>query len=118
MKLAVIGNSHLAALKFALREGLFTSSSLEVTFWGVPGKDFRTVTYDGGVFRSPHLQWAQRISDGRYETLPAHDFDAIAFHGPVLPVWKYLSLLSKMKDDQGGYSQATVRDSLRKRMEW
>lgn len=112
MKIACIGNSHLWALKGAIRTGLFKSDELEVTFWGTGGLGFDTISYEGGIFRTPLRDVALKISDGRYESLPAHEFDAIIFHGILPNVERYLSALRKMSDDIRRYSRAYLRDGL------
>src|ERR1700722_9794672 len=109
MKIAVIGNSHLAALKLAVKDGLFYAKELEITFWGVAGKGFAETSYECGHFRTPYRNFALKVSDGQHETLPAHAFDAIVFHGLPLNVWLYLSALRKTSDDLRCYSRASLR---------
>ena len=113
MKIAVIGNSHLAALKLAVRDNLFSSGTLDVVFWGLPGPEFRSITYNNGRFQTPHKTLPLIISDGRYESLPAYDFDAIVFHGMVLNLSDYLFSLRKSSDGLLCYSSAFLRDGLR-----
>lgn len=46
MKIGIVGNSHLAALKFARKDGCF--SEHEIDFWGAPGSAFaQNVSIDG-----------------------------------------------------------------------
>jgi hypothetical protein len=112
MKIAIIGNSHLAALKFAVKDGLFCAKELDVTFWGVAGKGFAETSYEGGHFRTPYRDFVLKVSDGQHENLPAQAFDAIVFHGLPLNVWLYLSALRKASDDLRCYSRASLRDGL------
>ncbi len=112
MKIAIVGNSHLAALKRAVRDNLFRPKRLDVSFWGVAGPEFRSITYDNGRLQTPHGAFALKISDGRYESLPVHDFDAIIFHGMVLNPGDYLFSLRKMADDLSCYSAAFLREGL------
>lgn len=112
MKIALIGNSHILALKRAVRTGLFKRDELELTFWGTGGLGFDTISYEGGIFRTPLWDMVLKVSDGRYELLPAHEFDAIIFHGRFPNVGHYLSALRKMSDDIRRYSRAYLRDGL------
>jgi hypothetical protein len=112
MRIAIIGNSHLAALKVAVRDGLFRTGEPEITFWGTGGYGFNTISYEGGQFRTPLRDFVLKVSDGRYESLPAHDFDAIIFHGVLLNVGRYLSSLRKTSEDLRCYSRACLREGL------
>lgn len=113
MRIAIIGNSHLWALKDAIRTGLFIRNEFEFTFWGTGGLGFDTITYEGGSFRTPLRDVVLKVSNGRYESLPAHEFDAIIFHGIFPNVGHYLSALQKMSDDIRRYSRAYLCDGLR-----
>ncbi len=112
MKIAIVGNSHLAALKLAVRNNLFSAKRLDVSFWGLPGPEFRSITYDNGRLQTPHKAVAFKLSDGRYESLPVYDFDAIIFHGMVLNPSDYLFSLRKMTDNLSCYSSAFLREGL------
>ena len=112
MKIAIVGNSHLAALKLAVRDDLFRGKRLDVSFWGLPGPEFRSMTYENGRFQTPHKALALKISDGRYESLPVHDFAAIILHGMVLNPSDYLFSLRKASDDLLCYSTAFLREGL------
>jgi hypothetical protein len=117
MRIAVIGNSHIGALKVAIRDGQFKSDKFEITFWGVPGQCFTTVTYEGGHFRTSYRDFALKVSEGRHESLPVHDFDAIVFHGPPLNVERYLSSLRHVSDDLRCYSRACLHEALQRSIE-
>jgi len=112
VKIAIVGNSHLAALKVAVRKNLFAAEWLDVSFWGIPGPEFRSIIYDNGRLQTPHKAFALKISDGRYESLPVHDFDAIIFHGMVVNPSDYLFSLRKTTDHLLCYSSAFLREGL------
>jgi hypothetical protein len=113
MKIAIIGNSHIAALKLAVRDGLFRTDELDVTFWGTAGRGFDTISYEDGEFRTPLQDFVLKVSDGRYGSLPSQDFDVIIFHGILVNVGRYLSSLRKTSDDLRCYSRACLREALR-----
>jgi hypothetical protein len=112
VRVAIIGNSHLWALKRAIRLGLFKSDEHEITFWGTGGLGFDTISCEAGIFRTPLRDVVLNVSGGRYESLPAHEFEAIIFHGIFPNVGRYLSGLQKMSDDIRRYSRAYLRDGL------
>jgi hypothetical protein len=94
LKVCIIGNSHLAALRLAVREGLYTHPDVEFVFWGLSGKHFQTITYDNGRFSTPLVSKVLEVSDGRYGIVPAQAFDAFVFHGvPLWPLGLRASLL-------------------------
>jgi hypothetical protein len=111
MKIAIIGNSHLAALKVAVRDGLFRADQLDVTFWGLAGPEFASITYEGGLFQTQYKHFALQVSEGRYDSLPVHEFDAIIFHGTLDP-GLYLDSLRTAADDLRCYSSACLREGL------
>jgi hypothetical protein len=112
MRLAIVGNSHLAALKVAVREGLFKQADVALTFWGIAGPGFDSITFDNGNFRTPNQDFVLRVSDGRYGALPAHEFDAMVFHGPPLNMTHLLASLRKIGDLQC-YTHDYLRAGLR-----
>ena len=112
MRIAIIGNSHIGALHLAIRDGQFKADAAETMLWGVPAHLFNTITYEGGHFRTPYRDFLAKISANRHEALPAHDFDAIVFHGLILNVANYLASLRKTSDDLRCYSSAFLREGL------
>ncbi|HVN64658.1 MAG TPA: hypothetical protein VMT58_08460, partial [Candidatus Binataceae bacterium] len=117
MKIAVVGNSHLAALKLAVQRNLFTQERLGIAFWGLPGPDFNAITYSAGTLQTPFTSFVLHISDGLYESLPVREFDAIVFHGVALNVGDYLLSLRKAREHLRCYSNAVLGDGLRSRIE-
>ena len=71
-----------------------------------------------GHFRTPYTDFALKVSEGQYESLPAHEFDAIVFHGPPLNLGLYLTSLRRMSDDLRHYSSAFLREGLQMHLEW
>jgi hypothetical protein len=117
MKVAIIGNSHLAALKLAVRDRLFSDEEFEIVFWGVPGHQFGATSFEGGRFRTPYREFASRVSDGRHESLPADDFDAIIFHGVLIEFGRYLSSIARVSDDLQCFSGASLHEGLQSHIE-
>jgi hypothetical protein len=117
MKMAVVGNSHLAALKLAVQRDLFAQERLDITFWGLPGPEFNGISYSAGMLQTPFKSLVLHISDGLYESLPVREFDAIFFHGVALNVSEYLLSLRKASEHLRRYSDSLLRDGLRSRME-
>lgn len=117
LKIAIVGNSHLAALKLAMRRQLFAQEDMAIRFWGLPGPEFHSITYSAGLLQTPSKIFVLQISDGLYESLPVHEFDAIVFHGVALNVSDYLLSLRKASQDLRNYSRAFLEDGLRSCME-
>ena len=113
MKIAIVGNSHLAALKLAVRSDLFARGRLDISFWGLPGPNFHSITYSGGLLQTPCKSFVLRISDGQFESLPVREFDAIVFHGAALNVSDYLLSLRKASEHLRCYSNALLEEGLR-----
>jgi hypothetical protein len=111
-RVCIIGNSHIAALKLAIRDGLFRSDGLEVVFWGVTGNGFQDIVFDGGRLVSPDTEFVLRVSDGRYETIDPDAFDAIVIHGPAV---RYTRLFESLRHDNTSlvwYSAACLREGV------
>jgi len=117
MRVATIGSSHIAALKLAIREGLFRPDKLDVVFWGVPEQAFGTIGYINGCFQTSHRDFVLTVSEGQYDELPAQNFDAIIFHGVKLKVALYLRSLRKTTDDLRSYSHSCLQEGLQSLIE-
>jgi hypothetical protein len=113
MKVAIVGNSHLAALKLAVQRNGFSHERLDIDFWGLPGPDFDSITCSAGLLQTPRKSFVLHISDGLYESLPVRDFDAIVLHGVGLNVSDYLLSLRKASEHLRCYSSAFLEDGLR-----
>jgi len=112
MKITFIGNSHLAALKRAVRRGLFSQKRLDINFWALPGEKFHSITISAGLLQTPYKSFVLQASDGLYESLPVREFDAIVFHGVVLNVSDFLLSLRKASGHLRCYSKAFLGDGL------
>src|ERR1700693_624705 len=104
MKVCVIGNSHMAALKLAIRQGVYVNSENAFTFWGTPGDSFNEITYANREFSTPHTPVVLEVSDSHYVTLPIDDFDALVFHGNQLHPWVIMQSLRMNSSDLRDYS--------------
>lgn len=80
-KIAMVGNSQLAALKTAMSEGLFSTEQFDFIFWGQPGKHFATLRLVNGNLVFKNAKSARTVSGGRYSKLPISQMDAFVFHG-------------------------------------
>lgn len=109
MRVCIIGNSHIAALKLALRDGLFCDATLNFTFWGVLGRFFFDVKFENGRLISPDAEFAKRVSGGIYETIDPNEFDALVFHGPPINQTALLKRLRKRSNCLSDYSAALLR---------
>ena len=69
MKVAIVGNSHLAALKLAVQRNGFSHERIDIDFWGLPGPDFDSITCSAGLLQTPRKSFVLHISDGLYESL-------------------------------------------------
>lgn len=112
MRLCIVGNSHLAALKLAIQEGLFDPQNFDITFWGLAGRAFETIRYDAGCFITPHQESVLEVSDGRYDKLPATEFDAVIFYGAALELARVLASLHRAGSGLHSYSDALLREGL------
>jgi len=114
MKVCVIGNSHVWALRAAASAdngGLTANGDFDVAFWGAPGPKFHDVRYDGGRLIAPDPKLALHLSGGKHETIAPHEFDALVFHGLALNVTNLLRVLSRQAD-ASSYSLAFLRDGI------
>lgn len=112
MKVCIIGNSHIAALKLALRDGLFADDALEFVFWGVRGKQFLDVRLENGRLVSPDREFVLRVSGGKYETIDPGGFEALVFHGPMLNYTRFLALTHGLRSDPRSFSSAFLSEGI------
>ncbi|QHQ35665.1 hypothetical protein [Algicella marina] len=108
MKVAILGNSHIAALKVAERDGLFSSNSMDITFFG-NGAALHTVwTFRYGRVWSKLWREAWRVTDRRHFALPVRRFDALVFHGAPVRMENFYYPLTSDTRAVSGYSTAVV----------
>jgi hypothetical protein len=84
-RLCIIGNSHIGALRMAIKSEDFVDPGLDVVLWGFPGQSFKEVEFENGRLTHPNTQMALRISGGRHESIDPNEFDALAFVGGFQP---------------------------------
>ena len=51
-KICIIGNSHVAALREALKTKAFVDRKMDIVFWGFAGKWFFEIKFENGVLNS------------------------------------------------------------------
>ncbi len=83
MRIAIVGNSHLAALRRALSNRRFVPDGVDLVLFGEPGRGFFDMAFRDGVLHLPDREFVKRTTDGRYADLPVAEFDAIVFHGGI-----------------------------------
>jgi len=84
VKICIIGNSHIAALQHALREGRFARRGIDFDFWGLPNKQFEEIKYDQGILVTTNLRKLKALFGARHGRLKIGAYDALVFHGGPL----------------------------------
>jgi hypothetical protein len=112
MNICIIGNSHIAALKIALRDGLIKPSDMQIDFWGVRGRRFFDVEFKDGLLTSPGGKRTLVVSLEKYEALNPSLFDALVFHGPPINFPLFLRGLHQHEGDTNSYSAAFLRQGM------
>lgn len=115
VRVCIIGNSHIAALKLAIRHGFFRDDRLDVVFWGVTGttgNGFRSIRYENGRLVTTETAFVRMVSEGKYETINPDDFNALIFHGSTVRYTKLLDSLRRTGGDVRQYSRAFLRDGI------
>ncbi|HVU21065.1 MAG TPA: hypothetical protein VHC71_14945 [Hyphomicrobium sp.] len=102
-KICIIGNSHIAALKVAVRDSFFQSDTLGFVFWGVRGRKFLEVKFESGRLVSPDPEFALVVSGGTHATINPSDFGALVFHGPI-NYTSFIVWFRKLRRDSGTFS--------------
>jgi hypothetical protein len=77
-KLCIIGNSHVTALRMAVKRGLFIDPRLDLAFWAFPGKHYSDLKFDNGHFAYPN----KSTDSGGSKFIDRAQFDVLAFVGP------------------------------------
>jgi len=104
MKICIIGNSHIASLKLAIRRRVYADTESTFTFWGTPGDSFNKITYADRCLTTPEVAMVMEVSDNQYMALPIDDFDALAFHGNELCPSLIMESLRMFSSDLRSYS--------------
>ena len=92
IRLAIVGNSHLAALKLAERDGLIEAEDFDICYYGGAGALFANMVFQDGLLDMKSKKNALLVTDGRYAALPVDAFDAFMFHGAS---YSYSALLRR-----------------------
>ncbi|MCB1996259.1 MAG: hypothetical protein H6933_13030 [Burkholderiaceae bacterium] len=84
MRICIVGNSHIAALKAGhdAEPQAFREHSIE--FFGLPGRRFQSLRFDidrGLVFPDSHAQALALVTGGRFDRVAPEGFDVLVFHG-------------------------------------
>ena len=82
MKICVIGNSHIAALKLAVENGALDGADIDIVFFGAPGKHFNKLRVRDGVIRGPDTLRDKflLVSEGRYTQIDPAEFDVVVVY--------------------------------------
>lgn len=116
-RICIIGNSHLAALLQAHREGLYKSEHHEFDFWGVPGEKFKSMRYKDGAL-SLEDPAATRFAKSAWgegkERLKISDYDQLVFCGGSITLYRLMNdiriVLDKRKNFLStGYMRAGIK---------
>lgn len=103
-KLCIIGDSQVASVALALRQGLTKPpKDVEVEFWGAVGPDFRQIDWKNGAIRAPasaREAVLQINGHGRDHVAP-DDFDCLVFYGARLRVGWFFAEYQQWVADQG-----------------
>ncbi len=112
MKIAVVGNSHIAALKQALRMNAELPASLGFTFWGVPGKYFRAIECTSEYLISERVDILREVSDGANDQLFFEAFDVIWLYAGDLDLAELIEAFSDGEQIIGNYSSALIKQGV------
>ena len=82
MKVCVIGNSHIAALKKAVEDGALDNTDTSIVFFGAPGKNFNELRVHDGMICGPATlrDMFLRVSDGLYTRIDPAEFDVVVVY--------------------------------------
>jgi hypothetical protein len=112
MKICIIGNSHIAALKLAIRRRVYADAENTFTFWGTPGDSFNKIVYADRRFTTPETAMVMEVSDKQYTSLPIDHFDALVFHGNELCPSLIMESLRMFSSDLRNYSFQFLSEGL------
>lgn len=105
-KIALVGNSQLAALKTAISQGLFSTEQFDFIFWGQPGRHFSSLRLLKGKLEFEKSESARAVSGGRYSKLPVSKMDAFVFHGVSAMNRRFITALLRSGMHPGDMSSA------------
>lgn len=109
MKIAVVGNSHIAALKQALRIRAEPRTSMTFTFWGVPGKYFQAIECTSEYLISERSDIVHEVSDGAYDQLRFKAFEVIWLYAGDLDLAEMMDAFTDSGQIISNYSSALIK---------
>ena len=116
IRLAIVGSSHLAALKLAEQRGLVQAEGFDICFYGGAGALFTYMVCQDRFLDMKSAEHALLVTDGKYETLPIDDFDAFLFHGAGYSYSAFLRRFNlaglPLNKVSAAFLQETARQSL------
>ncbi|MDF1635500.1 hypothetical protein [Mycoplana sp. MJR14] len=109
LKICVVGNSHVGALKFGW-ENIRSSHRHELTFLGVPGTSVRDLTVEHGIVL-PTTNTARKffLKTSGSEGIALDSYDVVLLVGAGLTLTSALSLTNRWRPY--GLVDETIRDS-------
>ncbi len=112
-KVCICGNSHIAALKFALRDRTYVNPQLDFQFWGLPAKKFRTIGYRDGALTTSDARMMREVTGRDSPELELGEYDAIVFHGCEITLTHWLSSIKTVFEDLSEIPDSFLNEGLR-----
>lgn len=122
MRVCIVGNSHLAALKLAVTQGRISFPEHDIVFWGARGKRFSSIRLKSGRLvpgGDPAVaEEVLRVSDQRHQEIDPHNFDLIAFYAGSLPLPAFVyDIAALCRPDGLPFSGSCLRAAARQWLE-
>src|SRR5690606_1383567 len=112
MKICMVGNSHLAAIKLALDQGALEGQGIKLEFFGASGRSFKKLRFEDGVICGPPDIEDQLllVSGGKYTQLDPTTFDAIVVYGGSLYLGEFVESVYGAVVRRGTYLSSEFLD--------
>lgn len=112
MKICIVGNSHLAAIKKAVDTGAFKEKGIEIEFFGAHGRNFKTLQFKDGIISGPKKisEELLLVSGNKRSTLDPTEFDAIVVYGGSLYLKELMTSIHKLTIHGNRYFSETFLD--------
>lgn len=103
MRICIIGNSHLAALKLAVNEGVLTGTGVDAVFFGAPGERFKKLRFTNGLLSGPRSleRILLQVSGGKYTQIDPSDFDVVVVYGGSIFLHRLVGSLHRTMNVEG-----------------
>jgi hypothetical protein len=105
VKVGVVGNSHMAALRLALSASPERYDSLKISFWGMPGGPMADLTRfdeNGVISASGGANRAlKKLTGNPLATLDPREFDVVIVYGFTLVLPAYFKKYANLAEDKG-----------------